>query len=289
MRAMEEIIKDATDAEGEALWEAIRTQYPQALERAALNRRLSEDMAVFIAKNKNTPAEALGFLASDIRFKDLYKLKLALCKNPKCPHRVSLALLKFLKIFDMADLTRNQTIPVALRQKAEFMLAEKLVALPSGVKIALVKRASSEIVMKIMFKADRKVVDAALDSPMLTEGHMYKAINKQTPPPQLIQAIAAHPKWSLRYAIRFGLIRNFNTPMEAVERFIGAMKAADLRALYADPAVPQGTRHFIYNELICRGESTEPAPEEVFEFSGDEDESSDVDFDVRLSQDGGEK
>ena len=103
MDSIRERINKAHSASTEELWDAIRLQHPEALSRATLNGNLTDDMAVYVAKNRNTPAETLGHLAEDIRFRDLYRMRLALAKNPKCPPRVALAQLKFLRVFDLAD------------------------------------------------------------------------------------------------------------------------------------------------------------------------------------------
>jgi len=83
--------------------------------------------------------------------------------------------------------------------------------------------------------------------------------------------IAGHPKWSLRYSVRFALIRNFNTPMARVTHFIGEMKTSDLKDLYADPKLPTSTKPFLFRELLLRGEPLEEEKEELYTLNGEED------------------
>lgn len=272
MSTVRDRIKAAMTAEGDELWLAIKTQHPEALENASLNRHLTEDMALYIAKNKNTPSETLGFLAGDIRFREVYRVKLAIAKNPKCPQRVALSLIKYLRIFDLADITRDKRIPSMFRQKVELVITEKMPALPSGVKIALTRRACAELVVRLMEQGDEKVISSCLESPVLTEEHLRKLIQRRRAKPLVVRSIAEHPKWSLRRPIKYALIRNFYTPMEKAEKFIGEMKTADLRDLFQDPKVPSATKPFIYAELKSRGASLEPEEEKVYELRGDEDE-----------------
>ncbi len=271
MTSLEQRLERALTAQDEELWSLVRDPHPQVILNVTLNRSLNEEMAVFLAKAKNTPAEALGFLAGDVRFKEIYKLKLALCRNPRTPQRVSFSLLKFLRIFDLGDLTRDQTVPVILRQKIELMLKEKIPALPAGVNIALAKRSNSTIVMAIMARGDRTTVNACLDSQVITETHLCETINKHSGKPAVIRAISEHPKWSLRYAVKYSLIRNFQTPMVHVTRFIPDMKTKDLRELYASESLPKSTKPFIFEELQERGESIEEPDEETYEISEDDD------------------
>lgn len=271
MTSLEQRLERALTAQDEELWSLVRDPHPQVILNVTLNRSLNEEMAVFLAKAKNTPAEALGFLAGDVRFREIYKLKLALCRNPRTPQRVSFSLLKFLRIFDLGDLTRDQTVPVILRQKIELMLKEKIPSLPAGVNIALAKRSNSAIVMAIMARGDRTTVNACLDSPVITETHLCETINKHSGKPAVIHGISEHPKWSLRYAVKYSLIRNFQTPMVHVTRFIPDMKTKDLRELYASESLPKSTKPFIFEELQERGESIEESDEETYEISEDDD------------------
>jgi hypothetical protein len=272
MMTLDERLRRAESAQGDELWNLVRDSHPEVILHVTLNRNLTEEMAVFIAKRRNISAETLGFLAGDARFKDSYKLKLLICRNPKTPLRVAFSLLKFLRVFDLGDMTRDQAIPITVRQKIELLLAEKIPALPSGVKTALARRSNSTVVISLMERGDRHVVTACLDSPVISEGHLCTLIHKTTVRPMIVQMISEHPKWSLRYAIRYALIRNFHTSMVHVTHFIPEMKTNDLRELYSSESLPHATRPYIYAELKERGETAEIPREEVFEISEDDDE-----------------
>ncbi len=271
MYTQDEAAREAGSAEGEALWRAIKTQFPQALANATYNRKLNDEMAIYIARSKKTPAEALGFLAGDVRFKRNYKVIHSLCKNPKTPQRIVLALLKNLKLFDLADLTRNHFVPSVTRQRVQFMLYERIPGMPSGVKIAMSRRVSTDVAVRLMEKSDRMVVEACLESPIFTEETLFQVIHREVTRPQVIQAISEHPKWSLRYRLRYGLIRNKHTLMGVVEEFICGMKSRDLKDLYSDTRVPPSTKPFIHRELVRRDEDTAPVEDEVHELGEHED------------------
>jgi hypothetical protein len=271
MVTIEERMKAALTADGEDLWRLVRDTHPDVISNVVLNRDLTEDMAVFIAGRRTTSSETLGFLANDVRFKDSYKLKRAICKNPATQQRVTLSLLKFLGIFDLADVIKDQHININIRRKIEFLLLEKTSSMPSGVKTALARRANSNILISLMESGDEKVIGTCLESPALTEALLYKLINKPATKAAVVGMIAEHGKWSLRYYVRYALIRNYHTPMSAVLRFIKSMKSTDLKDLYADPELPTSTKPFIFSELLERKETTEVQATETFSLSGDED------------------
>ena len=271
MTTLDARLSHAQTARGEELWSLVRDTHPEVTLNVTLNRNLTEEMAVFIAKKRNAPAEALGALAGDARFRDSYKLKLMICRNPRTAQRVVFSLLKFLRIFDLGDMTRDPTIPVTVRQKIEMMLGEKIPSLASGVKSALARRSNSAVVLKLMEHGDKGVVSACLESHVITESHLCGFLQRSMIRPVTVQLIAAHPKWSLRYAVRYALIMNFHTPMVHVMRFIPAMKTGDLRELYFSEGLPGSARPYVCSELNMRGGPDEPA-EEVYEIAeGDAD------------------
>jgi hypothetical protein len=218
------------------------------------NKDLTADIALIIANRKNISPEILESLSHNIRWKSSYRIMLALCKNPKTPQKISLSLIKSLKIFDIADLTRNQFIPISVKMKAEGAIIEKILSIPLGIKITLAKRAGSSVLMKLIEDGKKEVVAACLDSPQMTESEIYKVISKKTVSPHVIRQIADHPNWSCHYQIQWALILNIHTPLPRVLSFLKNIKSSDLRELHEAPELPSSTKPFIYSELLEREE-----------------------------------
>jgi hypothetical protein len=271
MLPLDERIKRALTAEGGELRKMVRDRHPDVISNLILNRNLTEDMAVQIAKGRAATPEALGFLANDVRFRDSYKLKVAICRNPATPLRVALTLLKHIRIFDLSDITKISNININVRRKIEDMICEKIRSMPSGTKTALARRSNSAVLSALMEGGDERVIGACLESPALTEGQLYKLINAPHTKAFLIRIVAEHARWTARYQVRLALIKNFYTPMALVSRFIRDVRTTDLKELYHDPALPTSTRPFIFRELRERGENTENMEKEVFGLSEDED------------------
>lgn len=270
MPSVEDLRNAALGATIEELWNLIKMQNSAICSNVLLNRNLTEDMAVFIAKSRRTASEDLGFLCNDRRFKNSYKLKAAVCKNPKTPQKVTLSLLKFMKIFDLAEISRDQFINISIRQKIEHIFSDRIPAMPSGIKIALARRVNCNILLMLMESGDGRVIAECLNNTLLTEGHICKLINMSSTKGLVIRMIAEHQKWALRYSVRFALIRNFHTPMALAVKFIESMKLSELKDLLSDPKLPLSTRPFIYREFRERGDATDSA-EEVYALAEDED------------------
>jgi hypothetical protein len=219
------------------------------------NKKLTEDLAAVIAGRRNIDSGILESLSHHVRWKDSYKVRLALCKNPKTPQKITFSLIKFLRVFDLAGLTRNNVLPVNVRVRIEGEIGERIQAMALGIKIALAKRASSNVLMKLIEEGLREVVAVCLDSPYMTEGDIYKIISMKKISLHIIRMIAEHPKWSARYQVRWALIINKHAPLVAVVKFLKDMKTTDLKELYAAPDVPSSTKPQIYRELLEREES----------------------------------
>lgn len=126
--------------------------------------------------------------------------------------------------------------------------------MPLGIKITLAKRASNNVLMRLIEDGMNEVVTACLDSPYITEGDISKIISMKKIASHVIQQIAKHPGWSCRYHIQWALILNNHAPLSCVVNFLKNMRTADLKELYAAPDLPSSTRPFIYRELVYREE-----------------------------------
>jgi len=111
------------------------------------------------------------------------------------------------------------------------------------------------MVMALLARDDERAVNACLDGASVTGENLCSIINGPTGKGHLIGLIAEHQKWSLRYDVRYGLIRNFYTPMRCAAKFIEGMKTSDLRDLYRDTKVPLSTKPLILRELLERDKS----------------------------------
>jgi len=254
MKDLEKVVERAAGAGEEELESLVHHPSQKVISTVIRNRNLTEKLAVVVASRKNISPDILEALSMDPKWKNSYKVKLALCKNAKTPEKISLALIKSLKIFDLADMTKNPSLPVSLKRRVEENLAERIPAIPAGVKITLAKRSSSNVLLRLIEEGVKEVVAACLESPFMTEGDIYKILSMKNISPQVIRQIATHRKWACRYMIRWALIRNMHAPLSAIVNFLKDMKTTDVKELYAAPEVPSCTKPYIFRELLDREE-----------------------------------
>jgi hypothetical protein len=254
---------------------------PRVIQALLENRRLAEEDVLIIVKRKNLPPDILKMIFKDNRWSESYPVRLALARNPGSPLSVSLTIARYLRIFDLEDITRSHFIPLVFRHKVEMIINERLPTMPLGNKKTLAKKAAGGVLLKLLLDADAEVVKLCLNNPHITEGHLFKVISRPDTRAETIMMIAKHPNWSSRPLIRFSLARNTHTPLSFSVGFLAAMTIMDLRELYADPSVPVTIKPFIHRELWKRGEEPMQAAEEkVFEI--DEEEMVEFEADGRI-------
>ena len=254
MKVSDEVLKKALTADEDELRTLVYHPSREVLSRILLNPNLTEDLALIIAGRRNVHPEILETLYQNRKWKESYYINLALCKNPKTPQKISLAQIRSLRIFDLSDLTRNKQAPIYLRTKAEAYIREKIMTMPLGIKISLARRASSNILLKLIEDGMKDVVQVCLNNPLLTEGDISQVIHMKRIATHVIRQIAEHPKWAVRYDIQRALIRHHHTPLSCVVTYLERIKTTDLKELHRDPEVPKSTKPFLYRELVDRGE-----------------------------------
>jgi hypothetical protein len=261
----------ATTAGEEEIATYLHDPSPKIIRALLQNRHLSEEDVTIIAKRKNLPSDILETIFKDNRWAESYPVRLALARNPRSPLSVSLTIARYLRIFDLEEITRSHFIPLVFRHKVEMIINERLPTMPLGNKKTLAKKATGGVLLKLLFDADAEVVKLCLNNPHITEGHLFKVISRSDTREETIRMIAEHPNWSSRSLIRFSLVRNVHTPLSFSTRYIAEMKIMDLRELYADPSVPVTVKPFIHRELWERGEEPKLVVEEkIFEISEEE-------------------
>ncbi len=231
---------------------------PRVLKALLTNRLLTEEHALVLANRRNLSADVLEAIAKDRRWAESYVLRMAVAKNPKTPLFVSLSLARHLRLFDLADITRDHFLPLPYRKKIEAMIIERIPAMPLGIQKTLARRAAGNVLCALLRSRDTGIVRTCLGNPHLMEGHLFKYISRKDSLPETIGMIAEHPNWSCRTAVRLSLVRNAQTPLSCSIRFFSRMTAQDLRELYADPLVPITVKPFIHAELWERGIDARP-------------------------------
>ena len=95
---------------------------PRTIGALLENPRLAEGMLLPLASNETARPEVLARIAGDRRWGSRYRLRLAICRNPRTPPTTALGILPALKKVDLGSIVADRRIAAPVRRRAELLL-----------------------------------------------------------------------------------------------------------------------------------------------------------------------
>lgn len=133
------------------------------------------------------------------------------------------------------------------RQLAKQLAPERSL-LPAGRPLTLGERKSlarthdREQILLMLRDPHPAVVAILLENPHVTEPDVLKIASARPAVPAALARLAAHPRWSVRHAVKRALVQNPSTPLADAIRIATTLRPGELRALAGDPALPPALR-----------------------------------------------
>lgn len=224
----------------------------EVLEALLRNPFLAEEHLLTLLHRKDLPRELLEAIAKNDELIQSQRVKAALVANPHTPRLVAMKLLKFLYLFDLVQVTLAPAVPTEIKRLAEDQILARLEQLPLGQQIALARRGSARVAAELLRLGQEPVIPAALDNAFLTEAELLGVLRRDDLPALVVERIARHPKWSLRYDVRLQVVRHPLTPLAVALGFLPEIKAADLRLLVSDKRMTPPLRDYLQAEAVRR-------------------------------------
>jgi len=197
-----------------------------------LSRRdLSRDLAARIARNRE--------------WMKSYPLKVAVVKHPRTPRHLALPLLKFLYLFDLLSVATTAGVPPELKRQAEESILLQQEGLALGQRLSLARRGSNRIAGGLLEDSDRRVVEAALSNPAMTEHAVTRALLDGKAGPALTAAVLDQDRWFARYAVKLALFRGRHLSLARVMQILPELARGDLEDLADDPRVREEIRRYV--------------------------------------------
>jgi hypothetical protein len=216
------------------------------------NPRLTEEHLQVLLSRKDLHQTFLGELTARARLWRSYPVKLALVRHPHTPRSTSLSLVRHLYLFDLLKVATTPGAPMEVRRGAEEAVAARVTALSVGERLSLARQGTSRIASALLTDSERRVFRAALENPRLTEEGVVKSLAARRLTPEVVECIAADPRWSLRYEVRLALIRHPATSLGRVLALVQQVGRNDLADLTADRRMPADRRHYLARLVHAR-------------------------------------
>jgi len=247
----------ARTASGEELEGLIYHPAPAVLLALLDNPGLDESKLTLLLARKDLPSEILEEIGRRKSFLKSYGVKKSLLLHPRTPRLIGLRLLKELYLMDLVQFTLAPAASAELKRYAEEQLVARLPQIALGQKITLARRGPGRVAGALLTEGHAQVLPVALDNPYLTEAQVLKALAREKVPVPVVQALAAHRKWSQTYNVRLAIVRNGSTPISIVLGFLPQLTVNDLRLLAEPGVVAENLRKYLLAEVRRRMSTSE--------------------------------
>jgi hypothetical protein len=230
------------------------------------NPAFDETKVTLLLARKDLPDEILQEIGTHKSLLKIYSIKKALLFHPRVPRLLGIRLLRDLYLMDLVQFAMSPAVSAELKLIAEQQIVARLPQLPLGQKITLARRGTARVAGALMAEGHNQVMGIALENPNLNEAQILRALAQEKLHQKVVQAVAAHPKWSKVYSVRLALVRNPAAPLATVLGFLPELTVSDLRELASPGIVQENLRKYLQAEAQRRLKvSRDKAPKECIE------------------------
>ncbi|MSO22574.1 MAG: hypothetical protein EXQ58_04820 [Acidobacteria bacterium] len=145
--------------------------------------------------------------------------------------------LRFLYLFDLVSVCLQPGVLPEVKRASEELILSQVPKLALGQRITLAERGSARLSASLLKGENTQIIQAVLDNPYLTEGALLPVLNCPDCAPKIVEAIAAHPRWGLRYDSWLALLRHSSLPVARALAILTGLKPQDAKAMSQDPRV----------------------------------------------------
>lgn len=232
-----------------ALDEMVQSDSRAVLLQAASSPQLSEDLALVMLARRDLPGAVIEALARNPLLMNSRQLKEAVVRHQHTPKHVALPMARHLYTFELMQIALAPAIPADIKVAVEQVIESRISKLSAGERLTLARRASGKVAAALLFDSERRIIEAALDNPYLTETLVVKRLMIENGPQSFIEAVCAHTKWSVRRDIRAALIRHAKTPLGRVLVYARSLPSYMLRDVLTHSRVDASVKIYLLQEL----------------------------------------
>lgn len=244
------------------------SQELKVLRGVASSPRLTEDLALTLLKRRDLPAVVLQDLSRNSGAMKHRKIIVSVVSHPRTARHVAIPIVRRLYTFELMQLALLPGFAADLKLVVEETLVARLESISSGERLTLAKRGSTRVAAALLVDAERRVVDAALDNPLLTEMWIVKALMRPEAPFDFVHAVCGHRKWFLRRDVQIALLRNEQTPFARAIAIADALPTHVVRDVLLQSRLQPNVKAYLTEQLKRRaatrakktGEGPGPSP-----------------------------
>lgn len=252
MDTLEERMERAQRGGPEELALLVHDPALEVLTELLRNPSLAESHLLILLARKNLPSELLEIVAKNEELIKNQRVRAAVVRHPRTPRLAAMRLLKFLYLFDLVAVSLEPAVATEIKHMAEEQIIARLQQVPLGERITLARRSSARVAAALLAIGDAQVIPAALENPQMTESALLGVLRQDELPPLVVEGLARHPKWSVRYDLRLQLVRHPLTPLALALTFLPDLKPDDLLLIATDQSMTPTMRAYVHAEAERR-------------------------------------
>ncbi len=214
----------------------------------------SEGDYLRLLRRPDLPAEVLELLLEDRHARSLHTVRRAIAAHPRTPRHAALTLVSSLYWKDLARISADSRVHPEVRRAADRDLSRRLPEMALSEKMDLARSVGRGTLLALRFDPDPRVLLAVLDNRFATEIDITPVAARRQTPPGVLEAIASHPRWGLRPALRSALLQNPGLPTAVALSLLSLASAADLAGLLEASGISRLVKACAERVLARRGQ-----------------------------------
>ncbi|MDT8070926.1 MAG: hypothetical protein ROO76_22415 [Terriglobia bacterium] len=230
----------------------VHSQVAEEIRAAAMDRRMTEDLALALLVRRDLRGDVLEELSKNVAVMKHRKVIVGLVCHPRTPRYVSLPIARRLYTFELMKIALLPPVPADVKMIAEGAIINRLETISSGERLTLAKEGSTRIAAALLVDSEARVSDAALLNSRLTEQFVVRALMREDAPQHFVHAVCRHTKWSLRKEIQIALLKNVHTPMSRAVYFSEQLSSQALREVLATARLSEELKAHLQDEIERR-------------------------------------
>jgi hypothetical protein len=215
---------------------------------------LDEAAAIAVLENRYSNDSVCDAIAQNIRLSALRSVRLRLVAHRATPQTHAVKLLHYLAWTDLLRLSVDVRVSPMVRHAMDRLLMARVSKQAVGERISIGRRCSREVAMVLLYDPTPRVFASVLINPRLREDDIVALITSQRVTPEQLQMIGNDRKWSLRYAVRLGLVLNSSTPRAVAASQLRYLRRRDLLLLGTSERISVYLLRCIESQLRSVGE-----------------------------------
>ena len=245
-------VQTARTADREAIPGLLASGRAEVLHSLIDNPAFDETHLCLLLERKDLSGLLLEEISKRKTWRANYRVRLGLAAHPHTPRLIAMRLLRELHLMDLVRISLLPASPMELRRLADERVLAQLPQLPLGQKLMLARRGSTRIAAGLVADGPEQVSRVALDNSFLTESQLLKSLARQAIPPQVLDAVARHDKWSKLANIRVALLRHPRVPPDRVPALVHGLPRREIEDLLELSRISEHARSLLRKELSLR-------------------------------------